>query len=81
MSTSANADTFVVIFPNYYGKGRTIAEAVKAARKAGWDSRGKSTARVYAFSCRPEDLIVRADVWVSFQYPDGTLVLQWEEKL
>lgn len=81
MTRRSDAKSFLVVYPNYFGKGETIDEASKNAKKAGYKhprGKRKSRASVYAFSCLAEDLTLSADVAVRWSAPDGTMVMRWE---
>lgn len=68
--------TFVAIAPNYYGKGRTIDEAVASAKKAGWNKPHKKTEIVMVGTdAEYDEVSIRADVSVHVNVPeDRTLV-------
>lgn len=77
------AQTFIVIFPNYYGVGETIREAVKGAKKAGYWSRNnvRKPARVVALACPRGQVEVTGDIGVSILYPNDVVALEWEMDL
>lgn len=78
------AETFVVIFPHYYGKGSTVAEAVAIAKEAGYrHPRGKrkAEARVYAIGCRVDQVKVTGDIGVRLSWPEGTPALAFTMEL
>jgi len=75
------ARSFLVVFPNYYGKGATLEEAVKNARSAGYRERRKVLADVMALSCEPAAVQVSAGVMVQAAFPQDAVCLRWQMKL
>lgn len=78
------AQAFVVIYPNYYGKGATLEAAVKAAKAAGYrhpNGKRKAMAAIVAFTCPPEDVGITADVGVRYTVPEGTERMTWMQEL
>lgn len=75
------AETFVVIFRNYWGKGASIAEAAKAARRVGAASRKKQRAIVLAYAAPMDKVKASGGVDVAVDVPPGTVLLRWEMDL
>ncbi len=78
------AETFVVIFLHYYGKGGTIAEAVANAKAAGFRyprGKRKAEALVYAIGCKPDQVEVSGAVGVRVNWPAGVPALQFDMEL
>lgn len=70
-----SAKTFVVILPNYYGKGSTLEEAMKNARKAGYNNRKKVDTIVVATDAAYDDVEVRGGVGVEVKAPPAAVIL------
>lgn len=78
------AKSFLVIVPNYYGKGDTIADAFQQAKRAGFTFRRgtrRTEAYIVAFSCTADELKVSSDIGVRWETPEGTTSMQWEQTL
>lgn len=70
--------TFVVIAPNYYGKGRSIDEAAKAAVKSGWRKpRGKTEVVVIGTEAEYDEVEVRASVGVHVHVPNEQVLVKF----
>lgn len=71
-SGRTEARTFVVIKGYYWGKGRTIAEAMKKCHKAGGMSKRDPHTRCWAFTADPDEVIVLEGVGLQFMAPKHT---------
>lgn len=71
--------TFVVIAPHYFGKGGTIAEAVKNAKGAGWSKPRKKTEVTVIATDAPRDKVrVSGDVGVRVEAPKGATIVDFK---
>lgn len=77
------AQTYIVILPNYFGKGASVAEAYSNARKAGFHRKTskKMPATLVVLDAAPEDVTVYGDVGVRIAGPKGATMMELEISL
>lgn len=71
---------FVVICPNYWGKGNSLEAALKKMRQAG-APRSKQRTVVYAIDCDPAKVEVYAEIDVTVVWPQDHTAMRFEAKL